>query len=439
MNPILYIFSGFSDAFLTFWFIFIHGGWIGLVVVFSYILFLMYRDEIRFQYRENQEWIFFELRVPKENSTSLLAVEQIFSQWHSLHTNFSFGETWIEGRQQLWYSLEMVSFGGKLSFIIRIPKKMRATVESAIYAQYPNAEITEIEDYMKNISYDPETSDFDIFGTEMRYTQDEAFPIKTYREFEHPGNPVPEEKVIDPLASLYEALTVVEPHEFMGVQIIIQPLGDEEWQPRSQEVANILKGEEPPHKASLLNILLKPFNAFAEFNLTKVLSDVAHGEQEVDKGNFMRLSEMQKERINQIERKMGKPAYRTKIRYMYLAPKDRFDATKKSAVTGAFRPFASINYNKLKPDLHRTWTTQHYKISPTLEAPYIRWALNWKKRRIFNGYKTRSIIIGQNLFIMNIEEIATLYHLPITSDISSANIEKIESKKIQPPINLPIA
>lgn len=439
MTFINFTFAGFSNSFLIFWNVFTHGGWIAFVVLFGYILFLMYRDEIRMQFRENQEWMFFELRVPKENTTSLLAVEQIFSQWHALHTNFSFGETWIEGKQQLWYSLEMVSFGGKLSFIIRIPKRMRPTFESAIYAQYPNAELTEIEDYMKNISYDPEYSDFDVFGTEMRYTQDEAFPIKTYREFEHTNNPVPEEKIIDPLSGLFEALTVIEPHEFMGVQIIIQPLGDEEWKARSDAKAKTLKGEEPEHKFSFLGLLLTPFEAFANFKPSK-LFEKHKTEKEImmDKGNFMRLSEMEKERINQIERKAGKPGYRTKIRFMYLAPKDRFDKNKRSAITGGFRPFASINYNKLKPDLHRTWTGQHYLVSPTLEAPYIKWSLQYKKRRIFTGYKNRSIIIGNYMPVMNVEELATLYHLPITSDISSANIEKIESKKVQPPVNLPI-
>jgi hypothetical protein len=160
---------------------------------------------------------------------------------------------------------------------------------------------------------------------------------------------------------------------------------------------------------------------------------------EADKGNFIRLSEMEKERINQIERKMGKPGYRTKIRFMYMAPKDKFDSTKRSAITGAFRPFASINYNKLKPDLHHTWTAQHYKISPTLEAPFIKWALNEKKFRMFKGFKTRSIVIGQNMPVMNVEELATLFHLPLTTDISSASVEKIESKKVQPPINLPVS
>jgi hypothetical protein len=58
---------------------------------------------------------------------------------------------------------------------------------------------------------------------------------------------------------------------------------------------------------------------------------------------------------------------------------------------------------------------------------------------MFKGFKTRSIVIGQNMPVMNVEELATLFHLPLTTDISSASVEKIESKKVQPPINLPVS
>jgi hypothetical protein len=64
--------------------------------------------------------------------------------------------------------------------------------------------------------------------------------------------------------------------------------------------------------------------------------------------------------------------------------------------------------------------------------------LKWKKRRIFRGFKERSIIVGLDMSVMNIEEIASIFHLPISTDIAAINVEKIESKKVQPPVNLPI-
>jgi hypothetical protein len=79
-------------------------------------------------------------------------------------------------------------------------------------------------------------------------------------------------------------------------------------------------------------------------------------------------------------------------------------------------------------------------LSKSLEKPYLEWLLNYKKRNVFKGYKDRDTHIGLPMFILNIEELATLYHFPITTKTSTvpSNIERTESKKSQPPVNLPI-
>src|SRR6185312_5925876 len=126
----------------------------------------------------------------------------------------------------------IVSFGGKISFIMRIPEKTRDLVESAVYSQYPQAEISEVGDYMENFHYDPydPNSQYDIFGSEWKLDQDQALPIKTYKDFEHQ---TAEEKIIDPLTNFFESLAKIQPYEFMGFQFIIQPLADNEWHEKS--------------------------------------------------------------------------------------------------------------------------------------------------------------------------------------------------------------
>lgn len=140
--------SGFTEIFGIFWLVFKNGGWLLFIWGLLYVLYKMYRGEIEHQFVHSQEWIFLNIKVPKENTTSTLAVESIFGQMHALHSSLTFAQRYVEGKIQLWYSLEIVSLGGKISFIIRAPKKMRELVEASFYAQYPNAEITEVEDYM---------------------------------------------------------------------------------------------------------------------------------------------------------------------------------------------------------------------------------------------------------------------------------------------------
>ena len=418
---------------------FLHGGWLLLVAVIIYIAFTMYKEEISHQWVHSQEWVFLNVKVPKENLTSTLAVENIFSQMHALHTSITFAQKYVEGKDQLWYSLEIISLGGKISFIIRTPKKSRDLVEASFYAQYPQAEIAEVADYMENVNYDPVTSDLSMWGTEWKELEDFTIPIRTYKDFEHP---TAEEKIIDPLAPHFEALAKMGPHEFYGVQIIIQPLGDAEWKNKGEAKVMELIGEEAPHKASFLDFFMAPFNWFAKFSYRETLVGGGHGnghdDENKQKNNWVSMTEFAKERVNLVERKISKPGYRTKIRHMYLAPKDKADPSKKSVVIGSYRPLGSAMTNTFKPDTKRTWTSLEYSVSPTLEKPYIDYEENRRKRNMFRGYKNRDIHLGNPMFILNVEEIATLYHFPI-SLATASSVEKTESKKSQAPVNLPVA
>jgi len=405
-----------------------------------YVLYKLYRREIEHQFIHSQSWTYLSIRVPRENTTSTLAVDNLFSQMHALHSGLTFAQTYVEGRIQLWYSLEIISMGGKISFIIRTPTGARDVVEAAIYAQYPEAEITEVSDYLDNFKYDPETSEYDIWGCEWKLQDDYVIPIKTYKDFEHPTS---EQKILDPLQQHFESLAKMEPHEFYGVQIIIQPLGDEEWKPRGEKKVKELISEEMPHEKRLSDILLAPLNKFAEFSFKDALfGSHKHEPENKPINRWMNMTEAEKERVTLVESKIGKPGYKTKIRHLYIAPKDKFDSSKKGIVIGSYRPLGSAMTNRLKPDVSKTWTNVDYRISPSLEKPYIDWEVKRRKRRIFKGYKERDIHIGLPMPVMNTEELATLYHFPITSETRPAvpaAVETTISKKSQPPVDLPIA
>jgi hypothetical protein len=206
MNIISVILPNFSDIFrIAFLVIFKYYGWVFFVWGLIVILWRVYYLEIEHQYIHAQEWTFLHIKVPRENMVSTLAVESIFSQMHALHVGKTPLEKYVEGQIQLWYSLEIVSLGGKISFTLRIPTRMLDVVESAFYSHYPQAEISEVGDYMENFHYDPyaESNDYEIFGSEWKLSENEVVPIKTYKDFEHQ---TAENKIIDPLANFYEGL-----------------------------------------------------------------------------------------------------------------------------------------------------------------------------------------------------------------------------------------
>ena len=415
-----------------------------MVIAFTYMMWFMYLEEIQGQFVRSTEWIFLQIKVPRANLVSTLAVENIFAQMHTVHRTLTFAEKYIEGKFQLWYSLELVSFGGKVSFILRIPARNKNAVESAFYSQYPEAEISVTEDYLKGFAYDPQKpSDYDIFGTEFKIRDHTSIPLKTYKDFEHT---TAEEKVIDPLSNIFLTLERLQPHEFVGIQMLIQPIQDDEWREKAFTKIRELTGEEEPHKASFINFLLAPFNWFASLSYKEsLLGGAGHGahanEQEnKPRNNWLSMTEGEKERVTLIEKKVHKAAYQVKIRHLYIAPKDKFDKSTKFEVIGAYRHLGSGYHNTLKTD-KRIWTKVDPYFSPGLERPILEWKTNERKRWFMKGYKNRSMYVGSPKFILNIEEIATLYHFPITTETSlvSSAIDRTASKKSQPPVDLPIA
>lgn len=352
-----------------------------------------------------------QIKVEKENLTSTLAVEQIFAQIHAVSTTITWAMRYLEGALDLWVSCEIVSIGGKINFFVRAPIKHIGLVKTAFYAQYPQAEITDVQDYMEHLQHwDPHHSDWDLWGTELSFVKDNAYPIRTYLEFEHMAA---EEKIVDPIAALMEAMSAAEPHELMAVQYNFKPIGDSAWQPEAQKTVDELK------KKIAEGVEVKGEVAGEDATMNKVV-----------------FTEGEKKVLGAIERKMSKPGYNVKIRLLYIAPKSRFDNTKKTAMVGTFRQFSGMTTNNLKPNMG-TWTGHQYKLWKSLEQPYTDWRMRRKKHHLLKGYVERSMWIGGHEMVMNTEEMATLFHFPL-STVKAPPVESIDVKKAPPPQDLPV-
>lgn len=407
------------------WWFFGHGGWMVFVVMVLWVLFHRYVEEIQGQYVKSLEWVFLSIRVPRTNELSTLAVEQVFAQMHAILSKATFAQKYVEGQVQQWYSLEIVSLGGKISFIVRAPKKHKDLVESALYAQYPGAEITEVFDYLEKLDYSPESEEVDVWGTELVLVEDQALPIKTYRDFEHP---TAKDKIVDPLKPLYEAMAKVSPHELFAVQVVALPVADADWKPKGESKAlELIDGPRPGHK---------PFNLLRA--IVGILKPAEHAPAKEGK-NFSVLSDVEKERVNRVLNKVGKPGYAVKIRLLYVAPKMKFDKQRATLFIGAFKTFASANTNGFKPNVEVT-PKLDFKLSETLEKPYIDFTVAKRKAGLFKNFKGRNPGGGAKAYVLNIEELATIYHLPLVGEetVSSPNVDTVSSKKSQPPVDLPI-
>lgn len=419
-------------------------GWLLFLGALVYMLWWLKRDKNRNQWILTIKWVFLEVKVDELNEKSPLAMEQVFAALHAIHQNFTWGEDFA-GVQVLYVSCEIVSIGGRVSYIFKIPERYRNLLESAIFAQYSKAEITEVEDYLKNlpILYDPKTAEFDFFGTQLNKKKESAYPIRTYtadQSFEHGA----QETFVDPLSNVLEVMSNLQPHELMVYQIIIKPVNDD-WKEQTKHLLDKLKGVPNKHGEDWLLKIVHFFPDLFARILVEAVSGPDEGEhrpvrvQEEPPSLMLHRSDVEKKIITAIENGLGKIGYEVRFRLLYLAPKDKFNKSLRiPEIVGAIRNFDDVNINGLKPDIAHTWTSPAYKISERLERPYTELKTLIRKRHFLHNFVPRSHWRGSHKFIMNTEELATIFHFPQVPHTRVSQLEKVHTVKSAPPMDLPI-
>ncbi len=390
------------------------------------------------------KWLYLEIRIDTLNEKSPLAMEQVIASLHAIHTGSTWGEK-FNGKIIPSTTLEIVSLGGRVSFFIKIAAQFRSLLESAIFAQYPKAEIVEVEDYLKNIpkEYDPATADYDFWGTQLNKRKDHAnscYPIRTYTGFEHSE----QKTFIDPLSGVLEAMSNIQPYELLATQIIFKPVQPGDWNKGAEEILRKLRGN-PKKKTppSFLNTALGyPLEVISGLvNIVLPAGEPAKPKQvkEEPPSMIQHLSEGQKQVIAAVEHQLSKIAYECKIRVIYLAPKDKFNkALRVPEIIGAYRNFDDPGINGLKPDIAGTATGSSYKYFESLEKPLRDRQTLIKKRSFIVAFKDRDHYKGTGKAYYNTEEVASLFHFPVSPNVRVSQLEKVDTVKTAPPSNLPI-
>ncbi len=407
------------------WTVFSWVWWIILPIWIFNILFDVYMKYIQIRFLKNVKYVLLELRVPKDVIKTPKSMENIFSTFHATRMSVSdFKKKYIKGEMQLWLSLEIVGNGGGISFYIRTPEQFRNLVEAQIYAQYPNAELIETQDYVGFMPNDIPNKYFDCWGADFGLSKDSAYPIKTYEYFEE----VKEEKRIDPLSSIVETMSKLKGDQKIWLQILIK-YTDEKWKEAGDEIVNKLAGKKGAKKEMGLGEFVGQFAV----NLVKapvVLPEWDFGGDNKDEGTskVSHLTQGEKDIIEAIQNKTAKLGFESFLRFLYIDRRDTFNRQNINSVMGALQQFSTQNLNALK--IYKpTSCSGNHPFKPQKEF--------LKKRLLYLAYRLRIFNFGVKS-IFNTEELATLYHFPIMT-VEAPFLRRIEAKKGEPPINLPIS
>jgi hypothetical protein len=425
-----------------------------LISFFTARFFYLYWIRWEVFYKEAFKWILLEIKPPKEVLKPFSAMENVFSVLFGLIDIPNWRERWCGGELPLggggWFSFEICSFGGEIHFFARIPDFFRNTFETAIYSQYPDAEITEAEDYTQRVPKDIPNEKWDLYSENYVLFQKDYYPIKTYSMFfEKPEEEkrVIEEKRLDPMDSLLEVLAKLQSGEQVWIQINCNPIFP--VHPRHKIYFPILeKG-----RAEADRIAKRP-QVKKKSLLEEMIGILIGGKPAEEKPKELeliapelRLTPVEKEILTGIENKLKKPLYQCWIRQVYICKKDEpyfFDNYK--MVRGYFLgQFQTTHLNQFS--YHGpTRTRIHYWLKA--RRLYLR------KRQRFRDYIERfpSYFFGDlrgepsfflkllgitdnSTCILNIEELATIFHFPVKIYIPT--VPRVEAKRVGPPPTLP--
>jgi len=426
---------GTLPFYLAMWYIFIKGGWVIFLLTFLIGGWNLWVYYIQGKYAASIKHVLLAIDVPKESEQSPKVAEYIFSQIAGIERKGNFVERNFHGYSEPSVSLEIISLEGYIQFLIRTPEKFRDVIEAAIYAQYPDAEITEVKDYAKNIPSEFPHERYHLWGTELVLTNKDFYPIRTYPEFEHSLS----QELKDPMAALLEIMSRLQKGEYLGLQIIITPTMAKEWRKQAKEYVMKLIGKETGKKPGkdLFWLPRMTTHGLVESLTATLIEPTPWGETAKKENNDQKgfslmqyLSPGERNRVEAIENKLSKIVFETKFRMIYWGKRNVFHKGRGvNAVIGAIKQFNTGDLNGFKPD-KKTKTKVDYWL--------VKKRVAWRQRKIARNYRYRSNWRGAKSYMLNIEELATLFHFPVLT-VKAPLVQKTVLKKAEPPTGLPVA
>jgi hypothetical protein len=317
-----------------------------------------------------------------------LAAEQLFSVIHGIIK---------EDGESNHFSFEIFVQNEKIKFIVVCNEILATHIESQIYAQYPMAQINRIPDYSLDIS------NYQIIkGTGIGLLKKDYLPILTFRNFE-----------VDPLSAITSSLSQVKGDEGLAIQIITKPRPDN-WQMSGYEAISKIKKKEFSEKGEefILFRLFKFLLKILLFVLTRIFIPSSTSEKEVKTAKAISaLSQSEEVTVSGIENKLTRSGFDSFIRIVSFSNNPIDVEQNYRSCLATFSQFSRTNLNSFI----------ELKESDS--------------KKLITDFQNRTLDLS-NSYILNTEELASIYHLP-SSSVDIPNIDWAPIRQNEIPDNLP--
>jgi hypothetical protein len=378
------------------------------ILAIIFVALLIYRNYLRRHYKIPAKYqpVVLLVTVPKDTAgdknqtgnpaeimrSQISLAENLFSQLGAIKPEKGF-KAWFYGRHDN-LALEIVAHQKLISFYVTVPKYLSQFFEQQLLAQYSNAHLEEAEDY--NI-FTPKSF---VASATLKLGKNSMFPIKTFREFES-----------DPLNALTNVLSKMEATDGAVIQILVRP-APKNWQSFGLKVVTAMQQGKPLKKVlgsegnDVFGVIGKTYNFFAGSTTKKEDNQMAPGQY--------RLSPMEEEMIKKIQAKSSKAGLQTCVRLVVSSENYQVPDIYLHNILNSFGQYSIYEYGN------------SFKIGKAGNNDRI---ISDSIHRTFNE---------NNSFVLNTEELASLYHFPLPT-CETPNIRWLGARKSAPPVNIPTA
>jgi len=306
-------------------------------------------------------------------------------------------KAWLYGRHDE-ISLEIVAQNKLIYFYVVVPRYLQQYIEQQIQAQYPHAQIEEVEDYNIFIPHGK------VLASRLSLIKPDVFPIKTYRKME-----------ADPLNAITNSLSKLKEDEGAVVQIVARP-APKGWYAKGRKVVQeILAGKKIEN--ALKGVSEKAWYEKVAQGTLKGASAVRSAlEIEQEKQTSLpeqpQISPLAQEAMKSIEEKSSKAGLQVNLRVVTSSPEESSAETNLNNILNSFTQYNIYEYGN------------GFKRSKTKKVD-----------KIVTDFIHRTFC--QNFsYVLNTEELASIFHFPLPS-CPTPNIHWLGARKAAAPVNIP--
>ncbi|OGJ58160.1 hypothetical protein A2881_00095 [Candidatus Peribacteria bacterium RIFCSPHIGHO2_01_FULL_55_13] len=350
----------------------------------------------------------------KETSRGPLYAESAIASLHAL-----------KGKNALVQFEVGMGGDGRIAFFVRATEVAAQLAQSQLYAQYPEIDID------REVDADPFATreDEEVITMDLGLKEPEIYPIKRHPQFDDLLSRVN----VNPIAGITSALARNDIPGMRGhMQVVLKPIGGSyrkrAWRflPLLQKGMSTMSGRYANAFARVqlargwrrlvflpVSIFMGGFRAWPGFSKfmaggSSLLSDAPVSSDPDEHEHVTARNHDREDAIAAAQDKVNRLLFVCNVRISVIVPKGhRLEGMQKlQEIAGSFRQFALPHTNTFR------------MLSPRV---------------------TETLPLGFTVhpYVLSVEEIATLWHLP-TAMVQTPNIDWVLSKKLEPPINLPI-